>query len=188
MRVRRWSTLLTSVGLLLLGAAPPAHASTRVAHNWWDFHGHSCLSQSCWVSWYAVSAYSDPRFGDCAGTDGAYTSCRFHVSCQSEGWGVAGYDVACGSAPVDACDVTVEVEDEPLSYFPVPLDDCRAEVHTTVDVAAGACAYVPTRVTARSFADHLPMEYAMRLCANGSGPYLVTVPYDEPAGVVRVAP
>lgn len=183
--MRRALAAVAVLGLSVLGATP-ARAYTAVAHNWWDFHGHGCLSQTCWVSWLSVSVYSNPGYGDCAGTDGAYTSCAFEVYCQTEGWASGAYDLDCADQPRRTCPVEVKPKDDPEFSISVGIADCRLESWGDVTVATGTCQDVPVTVTARSAVDSLPMTYAVRLCVTGSGPSLTALPYAEPEPRVDV--
>ena len=183
--MRRALAAVAVLGLSVLGAAP-ARAAHGVHHNWWDFHGHSCLSQTCWVTWLAVSAYSMPSFGDCAGSAGAFTACSFSLSCETEGWASGAYDLDCGHEPRQTCPFEVRPKDDPEYSISVGIADCRLDVHTAVVVPAGSCQDFPVTVTARSAVDSLPMTYAVRLCVTGSGPSLTELPYAEPEPRVDV--
>lgn len=179
MRVRGWAAAVATFGVTVLGGTP-AQAFTAVQHDWWDFEGYDCLSQACWIHWISVSVYSDPRFGDCAGTDGAYTSCTFSVYCQTEGWASKAYDLECDAQPPTTCPVTVEPQEDPFRPDWGPVEECRLESYGHVVVPAGSCQDIVVRLTARSAVDSVPLTYRARLCTSGNGPSLVALPYDSP--------
>lgn len=110
----------------------------------------------------SLSIYSQPQFGACASRPHGYASCEFTYYCQTEGWGVLEYDLDCADFPRAVC--------TGVEY--VPTSDCRLESYGTIVVAAGDCRDVTMTVTARSFADAMPLSHQVRLCVDADGPYL----------------
>ncbi len=171
MRQRLWVAAVMAFGVTV-PAATPAHAYSVAMYYRSDGY-HDCLSQTCWISWTSLSAYSHPGYGSCEGPGGSYTSCTFEVSCQTEGWGATSYDLACDDQPPQTCPHTVELNDPLDGPLWPTIKDCRLESYGTVVVPVGTCRDFHARVTTRSPLDAVSILWGFRMCTDHQGPSVV---------------